>query len=325
MAKKKTITKKGKASAPKKNSTLKKKVNVAASPTKKSALVKKATPRKLARTAPKKGVSKGKKPVAKKITAKKTVAKKGASKPVTTAKTKKVATKKPVSSKKKVTKVAKKATRSIPKKGKSPKTSVRPTTQKKLTKTKSKPAQPVKTVAKKTAIQPKTTAKPVLKKVAVPIGMKVAPKKPEPPVLVPKKSEPLVPKEPKKPLKQKVQIEFNLRSTPTALYELISTPSGFAEWYCVDVDVNDDQYVFKWEDGEEEAATLIGRRLGEVIRFHRNDDEDPDSFFEFRIRIDDMTNDVALIVTDHAWPREIASVRNLWNTQIHELQRVLGA
>jgi hypothetical protein len=90
------------------------------------------------------------------------------------------------------------------------------------------------------------------------------------------------------------------------------------------VNVRDDQYTFLW-DGEEENATMIGRKLGEVIRFHRNDDEDPNAYYEFRVKIDAMTNEVALIVTDHAWPDEVEETRNLWNSQIASLMRVLGA
>ncbi|HRH68994.1 MAG TPA: START-like domain-containing protein [Flavobacteriales bacterium] len=128
----------------------------------------------------------------------------------------------------------------------------------------------------------------------------------------------------KRPAKERVVMEFYLRSTPTALYELISNPSGFSEWYCDDVDVRGDQYTFIW-DQEREVTTLIGRKLGEVIRFRRNDDEDPEAFFELRVRIDAMTNETALVVTDHAWPNEVDKTRNLWVSQIHSLQRVLGA
>ena len=119
-------------------------------------------------------------------------------------------------------------------------------------------------------------------------------------------------------------MEFYLRSSPNVLYELISTPSGFSEWYCNDVNVRGDQYTFLW-DGEEEPTTMIGRKIGEVIRFRRNDDSDPLAYFEFRVKIDPMTNEVALIVTDHAWPDEVESTRNLWNSQIAALMRVLGA
>src|SRR5690606_37701872 len=119
----------------------------------------------------------------------------------------------------------------------------------------------------------------------------------------------------KRPLKERIQLEFLVRSGPAVLFELISTPSGFAEWYCTDVNVRGDQYTFLWPD-EEESTTLIGRKLGEVIRFRRNDDDDEAAFFEFRVKVDAMTNEVALIVTDHAWPNEVEETRNLWNSQV---------
>ena len=119
-------------------------------------------------------------------------------------------------------------------------------------------------------------------------------------------------------------MEFEVRSAPNVLFDLISTPSGFSEWYCDDVDVRGDQYTFKWGN-DEEAATMIGRKAPEVIRFHRNDDTDEASFYEFRIRIDAMTNEVALIVTDHAWPNEVDETRSLWESQVASLLRVLGA
>lgn len=182
------------------------------------------------------------------------------------------------------------------------------------------------TLAKPTSAAKKpVTAKPAVKPRPVeqkpsPATRSVAPepvavKQPPPPKPAPAK---------KRPAKERVVMEFYLNSSPNALYELLSTPSGFSEWYCQDVDVRGDQYTFIW-DGEREETTLIGRKLGEVIRFRRNDDDDPEAFFEFRVRIDAMTNEVCLVVTDHAWPQEIQEMRNLWASQIETLGRVLGA
>ena len=132
------------------------------------------------------------------------------------------------------------------------------------------------------------------------------------------------PRKEKTTLKQRYQMEFMVRSAPNVLYELISTPSGFSEWYCDDVNVKGARYTFIW-DGEEETAQLIGQKRGELVRFQWEDDEDPNAFFELRIRIDAMTNDVALILTDHAWPHELETARALWDSQIHNLLRVIGA
>ena len=128
----------------------------------------------------------------------------------------------------------------------------------------------------------------------------------------------------KKPLKERYSIEFLVHSTPSALYEMLLSPSGFSEWYCDDVDVRGEEYTFKWGN-EEEVAMIIGQRQNEVTRFHRVDDDDPDSYFEFRIKIDPITDEVALIVTDHAWPNEMENSKALWASQIANLTRVLGA
>lgn len=187
------------------------------------------------------------------------------------------------------------------------------------------PKKPVKVLTKPAKALPAKTPEPRITKKSAPVVVK--PTTPLPPVPKVALKLPATPKPApikKRALKERVVMEFYLNSSPHALYELLSTPSGFSEWYCQDVDVRGDQYTFLW-DNEREETTMIGRKLGEVIRFHRNDDEDPDAYFEFRVRIDPMTNDVCLVVTDHAWPQEVEETRNLWASQIETLGRVLGA
>ena len=128
----------------------------------------------------------------------------------------------------------------------------------------------------------------------------------------------------KRALKERFQAEFYMRSTPTVLFELISTPSGFSEWFCDDVNVRGDEYAFEW-GGDVQKALCIGRRAGELMRFRWMEDEDPGAYFELRIRIDPMTNDVALVVTDHAWPQDLESARQLWASQVGHLMRVIGS
>lgn len=188
-----------------------------------------------------------------------------------------------------------------------------------------KPAPTPRPVAPKPATKPAPEVK-APKKVEKAPATVVETKPVPPPAPAPKPAAPKTVAAPvkKRPAKERVVMEFYLNSSPNALYELLSTPSGFSEWYCQDVDVRGDQYTFIW-DGEREETTMIGRKAPEVIRFRRNDDEDPEAFFEFRVRIDAMTNEVCLVVTDHAWPHEVAETRNLWTSQIETLGRVLGA
>ncbi|MCB0774271.1 MAG: SRPBCC domain-containing protein [Flavobacteriales bacterium] len=127
-------------------------------------------------------------------------------------------------------------------------------------------------------------------------------------------------------LKQRYQMEFYLNASVASLYEFISTPSGFSEWFCDDVNVVDNMYTFRWGD-DTEMAECLSQRIGEYVRFRWAEDtqEDPAAFFELRIRVDGMTNETCLLVTDHAWPQDLEEERALWEAQVHKLIRVLGA
>ena len=50
-----------------------------------------------------------------------------------------------------------------------------------------------------------------------------------------------------------------------------------------------------------------------------------DCFFEFRIKIDKLTKEAALIITDFAEPDEKESASMLWESQVHELLHILGS
>lgn len=125
-------------------------------------------------------------------------------------------------------------------------------------------------------------------------------------------------------MKERFTMEYYLRATPGSLYDLISTPSGFSEWFCDDVDVRGDEFTFHW-GSDTQTAQCLSRRSGELIRFQWVNEEDGGAFFELRIRIDPMTNETCLVVTDHAWPKDVEEAKALWNSQLHTLQRVLGA
>src|SRR5690606_23186923 len=138
-------------------------------------------------------------------------------------------------------------------------------------------------------------------------------------------SQPAAPRQPA-PLKQRFQLEFYLNASVASLYEHISTPSGFSKWFCDDLNVMDKMYTFQWGE-ETEVAECLSDKFGEYIRFRwlEEIEEDPGAFFELRIRIDGMTTETCLVVTDHAWPRDLEEEQALWESQIQTLTRVLGA
>jgi len=124
--------------------------------------------------------------------------------------------------------------------------------------------------------------------------------------------------------KEKYSIENSFRTSTKLLYSRISTADGLAEWFADDVNIKGNDYIFIW-DGEEQAAKIISKKENEYIKFHWIDDEDEDSYFEFRIEVDALTEDVALIVTDFAYEDEKDDNIDLWEAQIDDLHSILGS
>ena len=126
------------------------------------------------------------------------------------------------------------------------------------------------------------------------------------------------------PEKESFRLEFLVKSSTTILYNFLSTPSGLSEWFANNVNIKEDVYTFIW-DGSEEQARLLSRKRGEFIKFQWLDDEGTDYFFEFRIKTDPLTNEVALIIQDYAEPDESNEAIQLWESQISTLKHVLGS
>jgi hypothetical protein len=105
---------------------------------------------------------------------------------------------------------------------------------------------------------------------------------------------------------------------------MISTPSGLSEWFADNVNVRDNDFTFIW-DGSEEVARLLAKGKDQFVRFQWEYDEDTDYFFEFRIKVDSLTQEVAFIITDFADKGDEDSTRGLWESQAEDLRRLLGA
>ena len=126
------------------------------------------------------------------------------------------------------------------------------------------------------------------------------------------------------PKKKEYTLEFVVKSSPKMLYNFLSSPSGLSEWFADDVNFRGDNYTFFWDDSEEEAQ-IVSKKVNHFIRFKWVGTEDDDSYFEFRIQIDDLTEDVSLIVTDFAEEDELEEAKMLWNSQIHALLSSMGS
>lgn len=126
--------------------------------------------------------------------------------------------------------------------------------------------------------------------------------------------------------KVKFQVEYPINSSRGVLFNIFSTPSGLSEWFCDDVNIKKDVHTFLW-DGSEESARLISKKRDEFAKFRWLEDEEDgvNSFFEFRIKVDDLTGDTALVITDFAEEDEVDDAKELWSAQVDRLKQVLGA
>jgi len=123
--------------------------------------------------------------------------------------------------------------------------------------------------------------------------------------------------------KEKYIIEHSFKTSIKLLYTRISTPDGLSEWFCDDVMPKGDQFSFIW-DGDEQVAKLLHKKENSYVRFRWLDDDDEKSYFEFKIVVDELTQDVTLVITDFCEPDEKKDNIDLWETQIENLHRILG-
>ena len=127
------------------------------------------------------------------------------------------------------------------------------------------------------------------------------------------------------PRKQKYQLEFEIKSSPKILFNYLSTASGLEEWFAEKVNMRDGEFIFLWE-GSEARAKLVSRKDNTSVKYKWiTDDKKDDTFFQFEIMTDEITSDVALIITDFATDEEKDENIMLWNSQVHSLMHHIGS
>ena len=125
-------------------------------------------------------------------------------------------------------------------------------------------------------------------------------------------------------MRVKFELEYAVKSSPKVVFPRLSTPEGLAEWFADDVTVDGDLFSFFWQKSATKAK-LAALKENKLVRFEWTDKVDEESnYFEFRINTDELTGDVAIIITDFAESDEKEDAIYLWDTQITELKRILG-
>lgn len=122
--------------------------------------------------------------------------------------------------------------------------------------------------------------------------------------------------------KTKLQLEYEIKSSPKILYAYINEPKALAQWLADEVSVRENTYTFTWHD-EEKTAKLVGTRDNKSVKFKWIDDEP--YYLELEILQDELTNDVALLITDFTNEENLLDRKLVWDNSIDYLLSVLGA
>ena len=125
-------------------------------------------------------------------------------------------------------------------------------------------------------------------------------------------------------MRSKFELEYNLNCSPKVLFSRLSTPEGLDEWFADQVNVEGDVFKFYWNSSESNAR-LSAMKENKMVRFEWIGMENEESnYFEFRINLEELTNELALIITDFAEAEEKEDAIYLWDSQINDLKRALG-
>jgi uncharacterized protein YndB with AHSA1/START domain len=125
--------------------------------------------------------------------------------------------------------------------------------------------------------------------------------------------------------KEKFSLEFEIKSSPKVLYSYLSTASGLEGWFADKVTLNNGDFIFHWGETEQRAR-VVSKKDNQMIRFHWiTDDKKDDTYFQFEVMQDELTGDVALVVTDFTTSDEKEEDVLLWNSEVHELMHMIGS
>jgi len=122
--------------------------------------------------------------------------------------------------------------------------------------------------------------------------------------------------------------DYEIHASSKMLYPYISTASGLAEWFADDVNINPEKvYTFEW-DNEQHKAVVASHRTNHFTKFEflpeSEEDKGDPSYFELRIELNDLTQTTFLKVTDYSDFDDMDELKDLWDSLIDHLRKVVG-
>ncbi len=121
----------------------------------------------------------------------------------------------------------------------------------------------------------------------------------------------------------KYKLEYTFKTSPKLVYQRLSTPGGLSEWFADKVTYINKNLAFEW-NGSVHEAEILSKKANDHIRLKWLDDDQEQTYFEFKIAKDELTRDVSLLITDFADETDVDDSKDLWDKQISNLKRALG-
>ena len=119
-----------------------------------------------------------------------------------------------------------------------------------------------------------------------------------------------------------VEFEFLFVCSMPMLYGFLTTPEGLQSWFCKEVNIEKDVYLFKWEGGEESARCTMNNLLTE-IKFDWLGRESAEST-TFIISKSPITRETILQIVTSCDHSETTQEQLYWENAIQELKHATG-
>jgi uncharacterized protein YndB with AHSA1/START domain len=119
----------------------------------------------------------------------------------------------------------------------------------------------------------------------------------------------------------KFNLEFHFRTSPTIVYEFLTSPDCLTRWFCEDCNMKDDSYIFSWE-GSEEIAYILEDIEEEYLSLQWEDY--PTEYLEFKIYKGEITGQTILEITAFCDDDEVKQEKAYWQTQISNMKHAMG-
>ena len=113
------------------------------------------------------------------------------------------------------------------------------------------------------------------------------------------------------------------------LYSYLSTPSGLAQWFADDVNIDEDKvYHLLWDD-ENHKARMVSQRANNHVKFEfleeeEEEDEDEPPTLELRLDKNEMTNTTFLRVIDSTNEEDEEELMEMWESMVSTLRDTVG-